>query len=437
VSIKRTLWYLVIFAGVAFVAAGVARGLQQLRSAATEIPTMRVQRGALQLNVYTTGELRPVRSAMLVAPPVGGTLQIVRLTKTGARVNAGDVVIEFDPSEQQFNLEQARSELLQAEQEIIKMKADSTVQAAQDKVDLLTARFDVRRADLEVSRNDLVSAIDAKKNLLNLEEARRKLAQLEQDVQSRQVSNQAQLAVLEEKKNKARLSMQQAQQSIENMQVRAPIDGLVAIKENQDASGGFFFQGMALPEYREGDQVWPGRMVAQILEVDRMEILSKVSETDRANINPGQAVEVQVDALPGTTYRGNVKTISGMVTRRFFDSEGRRMFDATLQLDKANESIRPGVTAHIVILGEQVKDALVLPRQALFEKEGKPVVYIKKGKGLEAREAKIRYVTESQVAVEGLEEGAEVALVNPEKKPGKASSKSSGPIAPAAGGSRR
>jgi len=374
---------------------------------------------------------------MLVAPPVGGTLQIVRLKKTGTRVNAGDVVIEFDPGEQQFNLEQARSELLQAEQEIIKMKADSTVQAAQDKVDLLTARFDVRRAELEVGRNDLVSAIDAKKNLLNLEETRRRLAQLEQDVQSRQASNQAQTAVLEEKKNKARLSMQQAQQSIENMQARAPIDGLVAIKENQDASGGFFFQGMALPEYREGDQAWPGRTVAQIVEVDRMEILSKVSETDRANISPGQAVEVHVDALPGSTYRGKVKTVSGMVTRRFLDGEGRRMFDATFQLDKADESVRPGVTARVAILGEQIRDALVLPRQALFEKEGKPVVYLKKGKELEARDVKIHYVTESQAAVEGVEEGTEVALVNPERESGKGSSKSSGPITPAAGGKRR
>ena len=56
-----------------------------------------------------------------------------------------DVVIEFDPSEQEFNLEQAKSDLAQGEQEITKAKADAAVQTSQDQVDLLKAKFDVRQ----------------------------------------------------------------------------------------------------------------------------------------------------------------------------------------------------------------------------------------------------------------------------------------------------
>src|SRR4051812_39994776 len=67
----------------------------------------------------------------------------------------GDLVMEFDPSEQRYKLEQNRSELLQAEQEIAKAKADAAVVAAQDKVALLKARFDVRRAELDVQKNEL------------------------------------------------------------------------------------------------------------------------------------------------------------------------------------------------------------------------------------------------------------------------------------------
>ena len=63
----------------------------------------------------------------------------------------GDIVIEFDPSEQHYKLEQNRSELLQAEQEITKAKADAAVLAAQDKVALLKARYNVRRAELDVA----------------------------------------------------------------------------------------------------------------------------------------------------------------------------------------------------------------------------------------------------------------------------------------------
>ena len=71
-----------------------------------------------------------------------------------------------------------------------------------------------------------MSEIDAKKNLLALEEAKRALAQLQVDVQSHTTSNQAALALSEEKRNKARLAMQLAETNIQNMRVKAPIDGL-------------------------------------------------------------------------------------------------------------------------------------------------------------------------------------------------------------------
>ena len=112
--------------------------------------------------------------------------------------------MEFDPADQLYALEQARTDLAEAEQEIVKMKADREVQIAQDAVELLTARFDVRRAELDAQGNEFVSPIDAQKNVLSLEEAKRRLAQLEEDVKSRSVTSQASMQVVEEKRNKAR-----------------------------------------------------------------------------------------------------------------------------------------------------------------------------------------------------------------------------------------
>ena len=156
------------------------------------IPVAAVRRGNLEMKVYAIGELRASHTMTLSAPPIGGgALQITHLTKTGAAVKKGDVVIEFDPSEQHYKLEQSQSELLQAEQEIAKAKADAAVQAAQDKVALLKAHFDVRRAELDVQQNELKSTIDAQKNLLAHDEAKRALAQLEQDIKSHTVSGQA------------------------------------------------------------------------------------------------------------------------------------------------------------------------------------------------------------------------------------------------------
>ncbi|HEY6971658.1 MAG TPA: hypothetical protein VJA94_20780, partial [Candidatus Angelobacter sp.] len=244
---RKQLWrWLSVAGAVLLVGFGIAFAVQQLRTTAKIIPTTRVQKGTLELDVDTPGELRTPHSAMLVAPSVNGTLQIVHLVKTGTVVKAGDVVVEFDPSEQEYNLEQSRSQLAEADQQIAKAKADAAVKTSQDKLALLKAKFDVRRAELEVSRNELVSEIDARKNLLSLEEARRKLAQLEQDVNSRAASNTASIALLEEKRQTALLGMKQAQRSIDNMEVKSTINGLVSIRENMDS--GMTFYGMNLPE---------------------------------------------------------------------------------------------------------------------------------------------------------------------------------------------
>ncbi|HEV2348418.1 MAG TPA: HlyD family efflux transporter periplasmic adaptor subunit [Terriglobia bacterium] len=432
-SVRKKIRLGIILLVLAALGVAGATALQETHVSRSEIPTTRVKLGTVETRVYTDGELRPSKTAMLVAPPVGGTLQIVQLAKTGTRVKANDVVLEFDPSEQEYNLDQAKSDLAQAEQEITKSKADAAVQTAQDQVDLLKARYAVRSAELDVSKNELLSAIDAKKNLLTLEQAKRQLEQLLQDIKSRTASGQATIAVSEEKRNKARIAMQQAQSNIEKMTIRAPLSGLVAVKENIDSTGGFFTTGMVLPEYRQGDQVQPGRLVAQVLDVDQMEIQSKVDENDRANINPGQSVEVHVDALPGVTYTGKVKTVAGMASNNFWGGQTVRKFDASFQLDKSDPRLRPGVTAQVIILGDKTKSALYLPPQAVFSKDGKLVVYVKNGSRFDPHDVKIVRRTEGRLIIEGLSEGTEVALVNPEQQ-GKKTPKASGLSGPSLSG---
>ncbi len=71
---------------------------------------------------------------------------------------------------------------------------------------------------------------------------------------------------------------------------------------------------------------------------------------------------------------------------------------------------------------------LYLPRVAIFLKDGKRIVYVKKGNGYEQREVKIQSQNESRAAVEGLEEGTIVAIADPT-----APQKTTGPAAPAGG----
>jgi HlyD family secretion protein len=383
----------------------------------TEIPTATVKEVDLQLKVFTKGALHTEQSRVISAPPIaGGTLQIIQLAAAGAQVHMGDVVLEFDPSQQEYNLAQNRSDLEQADQEIVKAKADAAVQTAEDQTALLKAKYAVRKAELEVSKNEILSPIDGQKNILGLDEAKRALAQLQQDIRSHGASNDAALAISQEKHHKAQLAMDRAELNIKNMKISSPIDGLMVIHGNRDSTGGFFMDGMTLPDYHVGDQVNPGSSIAEVIDSSRLEISAQVGETDRTNVKAGQSVDIKVDALPGETFSGKVRTVGGATAREFWDDNAKHKFDVAIQIDRVDPRLRPGFEAQLSILGDHLAKAVSLPAEAVFEHDGKKIVYCERGRGFEMQEVKVRALSEGRAILEGIPVGTVVALVNPDKK---------------------
>ena len=429
---RRLIWLVVVVAAVGLAATFTLAG-PVLPDRGPSVPVAKVVRGPLKLTVYATGELRAGRTVSLMAPPAGGTLRIVKLVQTGVAVKKDDVIIEFDPADQQFALEQARTDLAEAEQQIVKMKADTAVKAAQAKVDLLTARYDVRRGELDTAGNEFIGAIDAQKNVLTLEQSRRRLAQLEGDAAQQSITDAAALAVVEERRNKARLAMARAQGIIDNLVVKSPVDGIVSVKENRDGQF-FFFSGMVLPQYREGDTTFSGRNIADIVESGKMEVRAKVTETDRDNLKAGQHATVQVDALPGRTFAATVGQVSGGAARgSFFETSAVRQFDIALELERPDPMMRAGSSLRVVIDGQELPNALHVPRQAVFEKNGKSFVYLKAGDRFERRDVTVVNRTESRAVLTGLDEGNVIALVDPDAAAQR--TKASGGPLPASSGS--
>jgi multidrug resistance efflux pump len=430
---KRLGWSLAGMLGIALVIAAIAVvPMQGVQTDGDVIPTARVLEGDVPVVVYATGELKPLRAQALVAPSVGGPMQILSVAATGTPVKAGDVVVEFDKSEQEERLETAKSEFAQAEQEIVKMRADAVVQRAQDEVTLLTARFDVRRAELDVQGSVLHSTIDKQKFVLTLEEAKGRLAQLQNDLTSRADNDRASLAVLEEKRNKARLQMDNAQKNIDNMTLRAPFDGLVAVKDNDMNNAAW--AGVVVPEFRAGDTVYPGRQVAEVLHQSGIELIAKVSEYDRAHLNSGQSADVAIHAVQGKNLPATIKAVAGASRREVWSwNDPTRTFDVSFDVTGSNPAnLRPGLTTQVKVTGAPIKAARYFPRQALFEQDGKPVVFVRQGRSFEPREVKVAHRTETHIVVTDLPVGTEVALRNPLADQTKGTG-SAGPVQPRAG----
>src|SRR5206468_10501684 len=76
--------------------------------------------------------------------------------------------------------------------------------------------------------------------------------------------------------------------------------------------------------------------------------------------------------------------------------------------------MRPGLTAGVYINSDPRKNVLYVPRQALFLKDNKRVVYVRSGESnFNPHEVSIQDENESRAAVEGLSAGTEIAMVDP------------------------
>jgi multidrug efflux pump subunit AcrA (membrane-fusion protein) len=338
---RSTLIRLIILLSVAAVAGMGYYLVKRIPERKVEVPVVQVKRGDLIIRSFVRGELRAVRSATLTTPNLGATTQVTRLAPAGALAQAKDLVVEFDDSELVASLEDAELEVAQVSENIKKAEADQASRRNQDQVDLLKARYAVRRAELEVKRNELISRIDARKNELTLEEAKRALAKLEEDVKSRLQQGEAELAVLREQRRKALLEVNRVKTRMAQTRLLAPITGLVAIKENR--SGGFNF-GQQAPEIREGDQLSPGNPIAEILDLSELEVSARVNELERASLKEGQEVLVRLDALPGKVVHGKIKALSGTASSNVFSSDPAKKFDCTFSINMREMLAHVGAT---------------------------------------------------------------------------------------------
>lgn len=328
---KKVIIRLVILSVVLGAAYGAYRYIPQLTAERQQsIATAKVQQGEVVVRTFARGELRAVRSATLTAPNLFGTVQVTKLAEIGSFAREKDLVIEFDDAELVSSVEEKQLEIDQIDEQYKKSEADLAIRNNQDQVELLRARYSVRRSELEVKRNELLSPIDQKKNQLNLEEAKRRLSQLQSDIKSRQEQAEAELAVLRERKQKALLEMARAKSRLNQVKVLAPMSGLVAVRQNASSRMGF---GFDVPDIREGDQVQPGMPIADVLDLSELEVVARVGELDRANLSENQEVILGLDAVPNEKFRGHIKTMSSTASASVMSSDPAKKFDVVFTID--------------------------------------------------------------------------------------------------------
>ncbi len=375
----------------------------------SDIPTTTVKKSDVTFTVTAKAELQGGKSEMLTAPMMGGAqLVLTKLSNSGELVKEGDVVVQFDTTEQEFKLKEAEADLAEAEQQVIQAQADSDAKAEEAQYELVQAKADLRQAELEERRNPLLAAITARQNTLAVEAARDKLRQLEHDIPNRQANSTAGIAIQEAARNKAKVQADTARHNIESMTLKAHRSGYVSIQPN---TSGMFMGGMSLPSLQVGDTVRPGMAVVQIPDLSNWEASARIGELDRGHLAVGEKAEISVIAVPEKTYSGRIKDIGGTAGPPW-----NRRFECKISIDNPSPELRPGMSARVVLTTDTLRDVLWVPAQAAFESDGRTFVYVQSGGSFVPADIKVVQRSESQVVLTGLKPGAVVAMASPDQQ---------------------
>jgi HlyD family secretion protein len=387
-------------------------GLAFRRASAPSIPTTEVRLGDFVDYISVRGTIQAVRSIQLTAPSVGGDLQVIKLMPTGSVVKKGDVVVQFDPTTLKRTLEQKQSELKSADAEIEHTRAEGRLTQEQQATDLLQGHFDVDRAKLDASKQEILSEIEGAETRLKLADAEQKLKELQQKESSGKSSAEAEVSGKKHKREKALFDVQKIERQIASLTLRAPSDGMVTLLPNYRVRN--WMTGGSAPDFKEGDRAWPGAGVAEIPDLSSVRLSAHVDESDRGQMKIDQPAEIRIDAVAGKQFKGTVATISPLAKLDYSTFPFTKNFDIDLQLLESDPAIRPGMSAGARIAIERIPNSIMVSSQAVFDKDGRSVVYVLHGSSFEERVVQVSRRTKNDMLISsGLRPGDRVALRNP------------------------
>jgi multidrug efflux pump subunit AcrA (membrane-fusion protein) len=311
--------------------------------------------GALRL----TGTVEAVRTRAVTAPRLQGaslTMIITYLVPAGTRVAAGDLLVAFDPQEQERLAFDARAELVDLEGQIAKKQADQAAADAKDQTELVAARNDVSRAKLAIQTNELIAPVEAEKNTLALQQAEAKLAQLEKTYALKREAAAADLQILEIRRERSARALVFAERNAELMELRAPFAGLVVIKTTFRGSSG-------LEPFLEGDQVRYGQPIVDIVDTDAMQVRLQVNQADAGLVRAGQSAVVRLDGFPELAFEGRVESVTPLLTPSARAADVRSL-SAVVSIDGSHEQLLPDLTASVEILADDAADEVAVAASA-------------------------------------------------------------------------
>jgi len=286
-----------------------------------------VSRGEVRETTQASGEIQ-AKTRINIGTNVSGEIKAIHV-RDGQEVKAGQLLVTIDQVRLKQQLSQVEALLDASRKDAARLEAGMARarQSAQRSESLfkegLVADEDFRQAKLALASAELT-----------YEAAKANIAQ-----------NEANVAAMGDSLNKT--------------VIVAPIAGRVIALKAQMGE-------MAIP----GMSNLPGATLMIISDMKEMNAEIKVNESEVVRLKIGQAVQVNVESLPGRVFLGKIYEIASAAEQ---SGQNANMYNVKVALGRSNPDtaqLRPGMSARGMILTSDVKNALRVPLQAVLERDG-------------------------------------------------------------------
>ena len=372
----------------------------------TSGPTTLVRRDDFRVNHLEAGEIRAALSEKVSSPRVRGNLKITHLWPEGARVEVGDLILQFDRSAHEEWLKDAASELEKAEADRVRSIAqmerrfdDLAMQVQRSDAGLELARISVQKAEYG-------SPIEKEERKIALDRAVRALKQAKTNVEAQQIIDRVENANIALRIGHRQQNYDEALHDYNRLTVYASSPGIVVYekirKRGADRHG----------KVMEGDVVWGGTSLLSLPELEAMQVYSQVGEMDVHLVQVGQEVEIRLEAFPGPVFHGVVSDISPMANE-VEEAPSVSVFEMVIDVEEQDQRLAPGMSASLQIIVDTADDVLLLPLSSVYRDTEEHYVYRQKDSGFERVAIETGADNGLEVVVaEGLEEGDAVSLTD-------------------------
>lgn len=231
---------------------------------------------------------------------------------------------------------------------------------------------------------------------------------------------QAKLESMEASFNLQKSHVDKLERQIAACTIRAPSPGIVIYGSSAD-----WYQRRDDP-VEVGDAVHKGQKIFTIPNSNLMGVELRVHESSVNMVLPGQHATITIEAFPDRPFYGKVLKVAPLPDPQhgWFDP-GVKVYTTQIAIDGSHDVLKPGMSARVEILVDQLYDVKIVPVQVVANRGGKKLCYVATEKGPEEREVQTGAFNNTFVEIiSGLEVGEKVLLNPPRAAPSSAESES-------------